>query len=37
MWRKENSCVPLMDMKTHKASVENNVEFPQKTINETAT
>ena len=36
MWRKENPSALLVGMQTGEATVENNMEFPQKTKNGTA-
>ena len=35
MWRKENPNVPLVGMQIGAATVENSMEFPQKTKSET--
>ena len=36
MWRKGTSCVLLVGMQTGAATMENNMEFPQKIKNEPA-
>ena len=36
MWRKGNPSAPLVGMQTGVATVENSMEFPQKTKNGTA-
>ena len=36
LWRKGNPSAPLVGMQTGEATVENNMEFPQKTKNGTA-
>ena len=36
MWRKENPSALLTGMQTGEATLENSMEFPQKTKNETA-
>ena len=36
LWRKGNPSTPLVGMQTGEATVENNMEFPQKTKNGTA-
>ena len=36
MWRKGNFSAPLMGIQTGEATVENSMEFPQKTKNGTA-
>ena len=36
MWRKENLSALLVGMQTSEATVENSMEFPQKTKNGTA-